>query len=271
MKKITESNSLYNNLENMTTKELLYNINTEDHKVSEAVKIEIPKMSRLINEIYNKISHNGRLFYIGSGTSGRLGILDASECPPTFGVSKNIIIGIIAGGDKAIREAVESAEDNPLQAWQDLQQYNVTEKDIVIGISASGTTPYVVSGLKNCQENNIYTASISCNKDSIIEKYSNIGIQLLLGPEFITGSTRMKAGTAQKMTLNMISSAVMIKLGHVRGNKMIDMKISNDKLKNRAINIIMNECTVSYEKANELIEINGSVRKAINKFYETKQ
>tara|TARA_B110000116_G_C16713658_1_gene525750 strand:- start:82 stop:894 length:813 start_codon:yes stop_codon:yes gene_type:complete len=270
MEKITEANSLYNNLENMTTTELLYNINTEDRKVSDVIKGEIPNISKLSDVIFQRITNNGRLFYIGSGTSGRLGILDASECPPTFGVSKNIIMGIIAGGNKAIREAIESAEDNNEQAWEDLKQYNITEKDIVIGISASGTTPYVVGGLKKCQENNIYTGSITCNQSTIINNYSNVAIKLLVGPEFITGSTRMKAGSAQKMTLNMLSTSVMIKLGHVVGNKMIDMKISNSKLKNRGIEMIINQCKVSKEKAISLLESNGNVRKSIKKFNETK-
>ncbi|MBJ04458.1 MAG: N-acetylmuramic acid 6-phosphate etherase [Flavobacteriales bacterium] len=266
MKKTTELNSLYNNLNKIGTLDILTLINKEDQKVAHVVHNSIQIISKLVEVIVNKLSQNGRLFYVGSGTSGRLGILDASECPPTFGVSQDKVIGIIAGGDKAIKKAVESAEDNTKQCWNDLQSYRITNKDVVIGISASGTTPYVLGGLRNCQENHIFTASITCNKNSPISKYSDIPIEILVGPEFITGSTRMKSGTAQKLTLNMISTAVMIKLGHVLDNKMVDMQIKNEKLKQRAINMIMEMCHVSNKKAKALLEKFGNVRNAINNY-----
>ena len=270
MAKQTEASSIYNNLESMSTFDLVFNINKEDKKVAKVVNNKIDEISNLIEIIFNKIQVGGRLFYIGSGTSGRLGVLDASECPPTFGVSKNMVIGIIAGGDKAIREAVESAEDDTHQAWLDLTEYNVCKKDVVIGLSASGTTPYVINGLKACQKNGIFTASITCNENIMISAYCDITISLIVGPEFVTGSTRMKAGTAQKMVLNMISTTIMIKLGHVIDNKMIDMKISNTKLKERAIRMIIEQCKVSQITAKKLLEKKGSVRKAINLYYEQK-
>ena len=264
MKKSTEETSLYNNLEKMSINDLLININHEDQKVAKVVSNAIPHISKLANIIVKKMSSGGRLFYIGSGTSGRLGIVDASECPPTFGVSNNMVIGLIAGGDSAIRAAVESAEDNMRQAWVDLKHHNITKKDVVVGISASGTTPYVIGGLKECQEHNIYTGCITCNKNMPILKVSESSIVLLVGPEFVTGSTRMKAGTAQKMTLNMLSTSVMIKLGHVLDNKMVDMHINNKKLEERAIKMIQNMCDLKKLEALELLKKHGSVRQVLN-------
>ena len=264
MKKSTEETSLYNNLEKMSINDLLININHEDQKVAKVVSKAIPDISKLANIIVQKMSSGGRLFYIGSGTSGRLGIVDASECPPTFGVSKNMVIGLIAGGDSAIRAAVESAEDDMSQAWIDLKHHNITKKDVVVGISASGTTPYVIGGLKECQKHNIYTGSITCNNNMPILKVSESSIVLLVGPEFVTGSTRMKAGTAQKMTLNMLSTSIMIKLGHVLDNKMVDMHINNKKLEERAIKMIQNMCNLKKTEALELLKKHGSVRQVLN-------
>ena len=266
MRKITESNSLYNNLEQMDFQELLTHINYEDKKVAQVVTESIPAISKLSQVIFQRLSSGGRLFYIGSGTSGRLGIVDASECPPTFGVSSNIVVGLIAGGDAAIRNSVESAEDDVKQAWKDLKLKNITTKDIVIGITASGTTPYVVGGLKDCQKNRIYTGCITCNTGMPVAKYSNTAIELLVGPEFVTGSTRMKAGTAQKMTLNMLSTVTMIKLGHVLDNKMIDMQLKNNKLEKRGVNMIMEICDTTKIVAKKLLIKYGNVRDSIKHF-----
>jgi len=263
MNKITEQDSLYNNLEKMSLIDLLNNINNEDLKVAEAVSKSIKSISKLAEQITQKLSSGGRLFYIGSGTSGRLGILDASECPPTFGVPNNMFTGLIAGGDQAIKESVESAEDSRTQAWKDLKKHKINTKDIVIGISASGTTPYVVGGLQECQKNKITTGCITCNQDMPISDYSNFPIIVLVGPEFLTGSTRMKAGTAQKMILNMLSTSVMIQLGHVIDNKMIDMKIKNIKLQKRGVRMIIDKCHVTKRTAIELLKKYGSVRLAI--------
>tara|TARA_S200000501_G_C20729790_1_gene702286 strand:- start:187 stop:999 length:813 start_codon:yes stop_codon:yes gene_type:complete len=270
VKRFTEQDSIYKNLETMKIHDLLKNINHEDQKVAKIVKQAIPKIEKLVTTIVSKLKLNGRLFYIGSGTSGRLGILDASECPPTFGVSHDKVIGLIAGGDSAIRKAIENAEDDNYQAWSDLKKYNICKEDIVIGITASGTTPYVVGGLKKCFENNIYTAAIICNEKMPISKYSNNTINLIVGPEFVTGSTRMKAGTAQKMTLNMISTSVMIKLGHILDNKMIDMHINNVKLEERAINIIMNMFPIDKKTAKILLEKYGNIRSVIKYYNDSK-
>ena len=215
-------------------------------------------------KVVAKMKLGGRLFYIGAGTSGRLGIVDASECPPTFGVPFDLVNGIIAGGDKAIRRAVENAEDNTTQAWIDLQEQNITSNDVVIGIAASGTTPYVIGGLQKCNENNITTSCITCNEGSPLALTANFPIVVVVGPEFVTGSSRMKAGTAQKLVLNMISTATMIQLGKVKGNKMVDMQLSNDKLVDRGVKMIMGEIPVDYEKAAELLQQYGSVRKAVD-------
>ncbi|MFK8009702.1 MAG: N-acetylmuramic acid 6-phosphate etherase [Saprospiraceae bacterium] len=266
MKKITEQDSKYQNLEQMSTLQLLENINAEDQTVAFAVQKTILQIEPLINIIVEKMKNDGRLFYIGAGTSGRLGILDASECPPTFGVSVDWVIGLIAGGDHAIRNAVENAEDNIEMAWKDLEKYQMSKQDVVIGIAASGTTPYVVHGLISAQKNGITTGCITCNLDSPLAAAADFPIEVIVGPEFVTGSSRMKAGTAQKMILNMISTSVMIQLGRVEGNKMVDMQLSNDKLWERAINMIQNEISVSRKDAKALLEKYGSVRKAIEHF-----
>lgn len=260
---ITEQDSLYNNLEKMTFLEIINSINTEDQKIAESVKKTTKKISLLSKLIFEKISNGGRLFYIGSGTSGRLGILDASECPPTFGIASNIVIGIIAGGDKAIRNAIEQAEDDLTLGWEDLRKYKINNKDIVIGISASGTTPYVLGALQKCKENKIITGSITCNKNNPISKISNYNIEIILGPEFLTGSTRMKAGTAQKMCLNMITTSVFIKLGHVLDNKMIDMKVNNEKLKQRALRLITNNTSLNKKQAEKMLNKLKSTRLVI--------
>lgn len=267
--KTTEQSSKYEHLEKMSVQELLSNINQEDKTVPLAVEKALPQIEILVTEIVAKMKLGGRLFYIGAGTSGRIGILDASECPPTFGVPFDLVIGIIAGGDTAIRKAVENAEDNPTQAWIDLKAFDINENDVVIGIAASGTTPYVIGGLQACNENNITTGSISCNAGSPLSKTSKFPIEVIVGPEFVTGSSRMKAGTAQKLVLNMISTATMIQLGKVKGNKMVDMQLSNSKLVDRGVKMIMEETQVSYDEASELLQKYGSVRKAVD-FYQSK-
>jgi N-acetylmuramic acid 6-phosphate etherase len=264
--KTTEQSSKYEHLEKMSVTELLTNINTEDKTVPFAVENALPQIEALVEQIIAKMKNDGRLFYIGAGTSGRLGVVDASECPPTFGVDFDTVIGIIAGGDTAIRKAVEFAEDNKEQAWEDLQKWKITQNDVVIGIAASGTTPYVIGGLQKCNENKILTGSISCNAESPLSKTANYPIDVIVGPEFVTGSSRMKAGTAQKLVLNMISTSTMIALGKVKGNKMVDMQLSNDKLIDRGIRMIMEEIPVSYEEAGKLLETHRSVRNAVNFF-----
>tara|TARA_B110000116_G_C16777577_1_gene556558 strand:- start:997 stop:1815 length:819 start_codon:yes stop_codon:yes gene_type:complete len=264
--KITEKDSLYDNIEEMSTSEMLFAINREDEKVIKAVKKKIPVIKKVIDVIFKKLSEGGRLFYIGAGTSGRLGILDASECPPTFGVNPNKIVGLIAGGDKAIKKSIENAEDDIFQGWKDLQKAKISNKDIVIGIAASGTTPYVINALKNSQINNVATACITSNPSSLITKYSDHSIEVVVGPEFITGSSRMKSGTAQKLILNMISSASMIKLGHIKGNKMIDMKMTNSKLEKRAINILKQELSINASQAKILLKKHKSVRASIKEW-----
>ena len=266
MKKTTEQVSNHNNLDKMDTLNLLKAINEEDKKVSTSVEAVIPKIEETVNAIFSRMEKGGRLFYIGAGTSGRLGIVDASECPPTFGVSHNLVIGIIAGGDSAIRKAVEFAEDDTLQAWKDLKEHNISELDSVIGIAASGTTPYVIGGLEKCNSNNILTACITCNEGSPLASASQFPIEVVVGPEFVTGSTRMKAGTAQKLVLNMISTSLMIKLGRVKGNRMVDMQLSNDKLVDRGTLMVAEETGLEYDSAKELLEQTGSVRAALNKF-----
>ena len=263
MNKVTESDSHYDSLEHMSIKELLQNINNEDEKVALIVKKEIPKISKLIEAVFNKLNSGGRLFYLGAGTSGRLGILDASECPPTFGVSHDLVIGLIAGGDIAIRKAVEFAEDNENLGWEDLKKYNISSHDIVIGIAASGTTPYVVGALKRCQQNRITTGCITCNLDTPLSVFSDYSVEVVVGPEFVTGSTRMKSGTAQKLVLNMITTSTMIKLGKVLGNKMVDMQLSNTKLVERGIKMIMRKTNLNSDEAKKLLIKHGSVRKAI--------
>jgi N-acetylmuramic acid 6-phosphate etherase len=264
--KTTEESSRYEHLEQMSVHDLLTNINTEDKTVPLAVEKALPQIENLVTQIVSKMKLGGRLFYIGAGTSGRLGIVDASECPPTFGVPFDLVNGIIAGGDKAIRRAVENAEDNVTQAWVDLQEHNISSTDVVIGIAASGTTPYVIGGLEKCKENNIITGCITCNEGSPLALTSQFPVVVVVGPEFVTGSSRMKAGTAQKLVLNMISTATMIQLGKVKGNKMVDMQLSNDKLVDRGVKMIMSEIPLDYEKASELLKEFGSVRKAIQNF-----
>lgn len=261
----TEQESLYSNLDKMSTKELLVNINAEDKKVPDVVEKQIPNIEKLVDAIVYKMKLGGRLFYIGAGTSGRIGVLDASECPPTFGVPDNWVIGIIAGGDFAIRKAVENAEDDINQAWKDLTAYSISNLDVLIGIAASGNTPYVIGGLKKAKENNIITGSISCNSDSLISKEANFPIELIVGPEFLTGSTRMKSGTSQKLVLNMITTSVMIKLGRVSGNKMVDMQLSNKKLVQRGVDMIVEELKIDENLAAKLLKKHKSVRAAIMK------
>lgn len=264
--KTTEQDSNYDDLEKMSVNDLLKGINDEDKKVAFAVEQAIPKIEVLIEVIIEKLNLGGRLFYIGAGTSGRLGILDASECPPTFGVSHELVIGLIAGGDSAIRKAVEFAEDSTTQAWEDLLLYQISEKDVVIGIAASGTTPYVIGGLKSCNEHKIITGCITCNHNSPLSKISKYPIEIIVGPEFVTGSSRMKAGTAQKLVLNMITTATMIKLGHVEGNKMVDMQLSNNKLVDRGTKMIMNELNITQEEALKLLDKYQNVRLAIKNY-----
>jgi N-acetylmuramic acid 6-phosphate etherase len=269
--KTTEQASKYEHLEKMSVNELLTHINTEDKTVPLAVEKALPNIEVLIEQIITKMKIGGRLFYIGAGTSGRLGVVDASECPPTFGVDFDTVIGIIAGGDTAIRKAVEFAEDDKEQAWKDLQAWKINENDVVIGIAASGTTPYVIGGLQKCNENNIITGSISCNAQSPLSQTAKYPIDVIVGPEFVTGSSRMKAGTAQKLVLNMISTSTMIALGKVKGNKMVDMQLSNDKLIDRGIRMIMDEIPVSYEIGTKLLQEYGSVRKAVDFYISQKQ
>lgn len=261
--KTTEQDSNYDHLEKMTVTELLTNINNEDKTVPEAVKKSIPQIEKLSKEIIEKLKKGGRLFYIGAGTSGRLGIVDASECPPTFGVPHDLVVGLIAGGDFAIRKAVEFAEDSKEQGWQDLKKYHINTNDIVIGIAASGTTPYVIAALEKCNANNISTGCITCNKNSPLANTAKYPVEVIVGPEFVTGSSRMKAGTAQKLVLNMLSTTAMIQLGRVKGNKMIDMQLSNNKLVDRGIKMLMTELDINNRKAKELLAKFGSVRNAI--------
>ena len=266
MNRTTESTSNYDHLEKMTTSELIENINREDKSVANSIQRVLPQIKKVIDAIFPRMKNGGRLFYLGAGTSGRLGIVDASECPPTYGVEHGLVVGVIAGGDSAIRKAVEFAEDNENKGWEDLKKYNINKKDTVIGIAASGTTPYVIGALKKCNENGILTAGITCNPDSPLDKIANESIVPVVGPEFVTGSTRMKSGTAQKLVLNMISTSIMIKLGKVKGNKMVDMQLSNNKLVDRGEKMIIEALKVNESKAKELLKKHGSVRKAIDSF-----
>lgn len=262
-KKTTESDSHYNHLEKMSVKNLLLSINREDQTVPLAIAKVIPRIEKLVKIIVQQMKLGGRLFYMGAGTSGRLGIVDASECPPTFGVPHGMVIGLIAGGDKAIRKAVEFAEDDRQQGWKDLLEYKISKNDVVIGIAASGTTPYVIGALEACNKKGIITGCITCNKGSDVSKTARYPIEVVVGPEFVTGSTRMKAGTAQKLVLNMISTSVMIQLGRVQGNKMVDMQLSNNKLIDRGTRMIMKSTGITEKKANALLLKHGSVRKAV--------
>ncbi len=262
----TEASSHYDKLEEMSVHELLVNINKEDKRVPDVTEKCIPAIEKLVTAIVDKMKLGGRLFYIGAGTSGRLGIVDASEIPPTFGLPHGRVVGIMAGGDQAIRKAVEFAEDDIHQAWKDLQAYKITKEDFLIGIAASGRTPYVIGGLKEAQAQGILTACITCNPNSVVARYANFPIEAVVGPEFVTGSTRMKAGTAQKLVLNMISTTTMINLGKVRGNKMVDMQLSNNKLVDRGIKMIMDELAISKAEAETLLNDHGSVRSAIDHY-----
>ncbi len=265
--KITEESSRYRHLEKMSVADLLININKEDQTVPAAVEKAIPQIEKLAEIAGDKMLMGGRLFYIGAGTSGRLGIVDASECPPTYGVPKGLVIGIIAGGEKAITSAVEFAEDDKDQGWKDLLEYNVSDKDVVIGIAASGTTPYVIGALDECRKRGIVTGSISCNPDSPVSAAADFPIEVVVGPEFVTGSTRMKSGTAQKLVLNMISTSVMIQLGRVEDNKMVNMQLTNDKLVDRGTRMLMERVKLNdYEKAKQLLLKYGSVKKAADSF-----
>ncbi len=259
----TEASSKYNNLEKMSTTQLLTAINKEDTSVPIAVKKQLANIKKLIEAAYSKMKDGGRLFYIGAGTSGRLGIVDASECPPTFGVPFDLVIGIIAGGDTAIRKAVEFAEDDEKQGWKDLQQFKITRKDVLIGIAASGSTPYVIGAVKEANKKGIITGCIVCNKKSRLAEAAQYPIEVVVGPEFVTGSTRMKSGTAQKLVLNMISTSLMIKLGKVKGNKMVEMTPTNNKLVKRGARMIAEELHVSVKKGKELLNKYGNVRKAV--------
>ncbi len=264
MARITESVSRYDHLESMGTDELLRSINAEDRTVADAVALALPAITKLVDAIAGRMSRGGRLFYLGAGTSGRLGIVDASECPPTFGVPHGLVIGLIAGGDQAIRRAVEFAEDDREQGWKDLQEHAIGPDDTVIGIAARGGTPYVVGALERCRAGGVLTGCITCNPDSPVTTVCEHPIVAVVGPEFITGSTRMKSGTAQKLILNMISTTVMIKLGRVKGNRMVDMQLSNNKLIDRGTRMVMDELHVDHDAANELLRKHGSVRKAVD-------
>ncbi|MCP9770739.1 N-acetylmuramic acid 6-phosphate etherase [Lacihabitans sp. LS3-19] len=266
----TEAASNHENLEKKTVLEILNGINQEDKSVPFAIEKALPQIEGLISAAAERMKNGGRLFYIGAGTSGRLGILDASECPPTYGVSDELIVGIIAGGDLAIRKAVENAEDDYLQAWKDLQRFNLTPLDTIVGIAASGRTPYVVGGLEVANQNGLLTGCVVCNTGSPVAAKAQLPIEVVVGPEYVTGSTRMKSGSAQKMVLNMISTTLMIKLGKVRGNRMVDMQLSNEKLVERGIKMVMNEANVVYDVAKKLLIENGSVRKAVD-FYKNNQ
>lgn len=265
MIKTTELDSKYRNLEKMSTREILQGINQEDKTVAYSVEKCLNQIENLIEVASESLLAGGRLFYIGAGTSGRLGVVDASECPPTFGVPHDLVVGIISGGDKAIRKAVEFAEDDPEMAWKDLQAYNINAKDCVIGIAASGTTPYVIAGIEKCKENKITTGCITCNLGSPLANACDYPIECEVGPEFLTGSTRMKAGTAQKLILNMISTACMIKIGRVEDNKMVNMQLSNNKLVARGIKMIVDACSCDEELAQKYLEEYKSVKEAILK------
>lgn len=260
---ITESPSRFQDLEKMPVKELISSINEEDARVHVAVRKALPQIEKLVTCIIDRMKRGGRVFYLGAGTSGRLGVLDASELPPTFGVPDNLVIGIIAGGDVALRKSVENAEDNPDRAWEELQAFNINLNDTVIGIAASGTTPYVIGGIQKARANGILTGCITCNPDSVIADAAEYPVEAVTGPEFVTGSTRLKAGTAQKMILNMITTTIMIKLGKVKGNKMVNMQLTNKKLVTRGTRMLMEELSLDFDTAQQLLLEKGSVKKAL--------
>ncbi|KAA6346010.1 N-acetylmuramic acid 6-phosphate etherase [termite gut metagenome] len=269
--KITEQPSLYNDLEKKSVRELLEAINAEDQKVAFAVQKVIPQIEKLVNQIVLRMKQGGRLFYMGAGTSGRLGVLDASEIPPTFGMPPTLVIGLIAGGDTALRNPVENAEDDTERGWQELTEHNVTERDTVVGIAASGTTSYVTSALRTAREHGVLTGCITGNPDSPMAAEADIPIEMIVGPEFITGSSRMKSGTGQKMILNMITTSVMIQLGRVKGNKMVHMQLSNQKLVDRGTRMIVEELGLDYEQAKSLLSVHGSVKKVIEIYNQNKR
>ena len=264
--KISEQSSLYNDLEKKSVLEILTDINTEDHKVADAVQKAIPQIEKLVTGIVERMKRGGRIFYMGAGTSGRLGVLDASEIPPTFGMDPSWVIGIIAGGDTALRNPVENAEDDTAQGWKDLQAFNVNEKDTVIGIAASGTTPYVIGALKEARAHGCLTGSISSNPDSPISEAAEVPIEMIVGPEYVTGSSRMKSGTGQKMICNMITTSVMIKMGRVKGNKMANMQLSNAKLVDRGTRMVVEELGLPYDEAKRLLLLHGSVKNAVDAY-----
>ena len=265
--KITEQESLYKDLDKKPVRELLEDINREDRKVAEAVGKEIPKIEQLVTGLVERMRRGGRLFYIGAGTSGRLGVLDASEIPPTYGMPNTLVIGLIAGGDHALRNPVEAAEDDPEKAWAELLRHGINEKDTLVGIAASGTTPYVIGALRRARETGVLTASISCNPDSPMAEAAEIAIEPVVGPEYVTGSTRMKSGTAQKMVLNMITTSTMIQLGRVKGNRMVNMQLTNQKLVDRGTRMIMDELRLGYDEAKQLLLLHGSVREAVDSYH----
>lgn len=264
--KITEQNSLHDNLDKKSINQLLMEMNEEDQKVPLAVAKVLPEIGRLIEKIVERMKLGGRIFYMGAGTSGRLGVLDASEIPPTFGMPSHLVVGLIAGGERALRNPVENAEDDINKGWEELQQHNVNQNDTVIGIAASGTTPYVIGALRNARAKGILTASVSCNPDSPIAQEAEIKIEVIVGPEFVTGSTRLKSGTAQKLVLNMITTITMIKLGRVKGNKMVNMQLSNAKLVDRGARMLVEELGLEYEQAKNILLIHGSVKKAVDAY-----
>ena len=266
MNSVTESESLYHDLEKMSVRELLESINIEDQKVPLIIRKSIPEIEKLVEVIVSRMKKGGRLFYLGAGTSGRLGIVDASEIPPTFGLDHGYVIGLIAGGDGAIRKAVEMAEDNEELGWTDLQPYNPSLRDVVIGIAASGTTPYVIGALKRARENGIFTGAITCNTGTPLAEQADVAIEVITGPEFVTGSTRMKAGTAQKLVLNMITTSAMVRLGRVKGNKMVNMQLTNQKLIRRGTKMISDETGLDAETSKKLLLLHGSVKKALDSF-----
>lgn len=265
-RKITEQDSLYQNLEQKTVRELLEDINTEDRKVALAVRLAIPQIEKLVLQIVPRMQQGGRIFYLGAGTSGRLGVLDASEIPPTFGMPSSLIIGLIAGGEAALRNPVENAEDDEEQAWKELQEHQISEKDTVIGIAASGTTPYVIGALRRARKAGILTASISSNPDSPMAAEADVAIEIIVGPEFVTGSSRMKSGTGQKMILNMISTSVMIRLGRVKGNRMVNMQLTNQKLIDRGTRMVAEELRLDYNQSRHLLLRYGSVKEAVEAY-----
>ncbi len=267
--RLTEQASPHRHLETLAVRELLERMNAEDHKVPDAIERVIPNIERLVERVADHLLAGGRLFYLGAGTSGRLGIVDASECPPTFGVPHGLVVGIIAGGDQAIRKAVEFAEDDPEGGWKDLQSHQVTTADVVVGIAASGTTPYVIGAMNRCREAGIVTGCITCNTGSPLAAAVEFPIEVPVGPELVTGSTRMKAGTAQKLVLNMISTASMIRLGRVQDNRMVDMQLSNEKLIDRGTRMVMEATGLAYEQSKSLLLESGSVRDAVARYHRT--